>query len=113
HKVINTVKNKIASEIYEPSSSLYCSKWFTEFKKDGLICIVVHDLQPLNIVIICNSEIPLLIKQLADTFSRQVCYEVFSLFIIFDQHLLSVGSRNLTIFQTLLGIFWLTMLLIE
>ncbi len=35
HEVIDILKDKIASGIYEPSSSSYRSKWFTVFKKDG------------------------------------------------------------------------------
>ncbi len=50
HEVIEIVKDKIASGIYEPSSSSYRSKWFTVFKKDGRSLRIVHDLQPLTLL---------------------------------------------------------------
>ncbi len=105
HEVIDIVKDKIASGIYEPSSSSYRSKWFTVFKKDGRSLRIVHDLQPLNAVTIRNSGVPPLIEQLAETFGMHACYGVFDLFVAFDQRLLSVKSRDLTTFQTPLGTF--------
>ncbi len=110
HEVIDIVKDKIASGIYEPSSSSYRSKWFTVFKKDGRSLRIVHDLQPLNAVTIRNSGVPPLIEQLAETFGARACYGVFDLFVAFDQRLLSVKSRDLTTFQTPLGTFRLSML---
>jgi hypothetical protein len=50
-EVINLIKSKIASRVYEASNSLYQSKWFCVTKKNGSLHIV-HDLQPLNSVTI-------------------------------------------------------------
>ncbi len=90
HEVIEIVKDKIASGIYEPSSSSYCSKWFTVFKKDRRSLRIVHDLQLLNAITIHNSGVPPLIEQLAETFGMCTCYGIFDLFVAFDQKLLSV-----------------------
>ena len=50
-QVIEAVRRKIASGIYEPSNLSYQSRWFTVAKKDGSLHLV-HDLQPLNAVTI-------------------------------------------------------------
>jgi hypothetical protein len=50
-KVINLIKSKIASGVYEASNSSYQSKWFCVTKKNGSLHIV-HDLQPLNSITI-------------------------------------------------------------
>ncbi len=113
HKGIEIVKDKIASGIYEPSSSSYHSKWLTFFKKDRCLLQIVHNLQLLNAVTIRNSGVPLLIEQLAETFGTCTCYSVFNLFVAFDQRLLSVKSRDLMTFQTPLGTFCLSMLPME
>ncbi len=110
HEVIDIVKDKIVTGIYEPSSSSYRSKWFTVFKKDGHSLRIVHDLQPLNAITIRNSGVPPFIEQLAETFGGRACYGVFDLFVAFDQRLLATQSRDFTTFQTPLGTFCLTML---
>ena len=46
-KVIELLKEKMATGVYEPSQSSYQSWWFCVAKKNGKLCIV-HDLQPLN-----------------------------------------------------------------
>jgi hypothetical protein len=50
-KVINLIKSKIASRVYEAHNSSYQSKWFCITKKNGSLHIV-HDLQPLNSITI-------------------------------------------------------------
>jgi hypothetical protein len=50
-KVIELLKEKMAAGVYEPSQSSYRSKWFCVAKKDGKLHIV-HDLQPLNKILI-------------------------------------------------------------
>jgi hypothetical protein len=53
HKqVIEIIKEKIASGVYEPSAAAYRSRWFCVVKKDGKSLRLVHDLQPLNAVTI-------------------------------------------------------------
>ncbi|TFK16932.1 hypothetical protein FA15DRAFT_548025, partial [Coprinopsis marcescibilis] len=46
--VVKILKDKIASGVYEPSTSSYRSRWFCVLKKDGKSLRLVHDLQPLN-----------------------------------------------------------------
>ncbi|KIJ38551.1 hypothetical protein M422DRAFT_258658 [Sphaerobolus stellatus SS14] len=60
-QVIQFIKKKIASGVYEPSSSSYHSRWFCVPKKDGKFRIV-HDLQPLNTVTIKDAGLPLNIE---------------------------------------------------
>ncbi|KAF9536296.1 hypothetical protein CPC08DRAFT_652188, partial [Agrocybe pediades] len=52
HQVVEVIKAKIASGIYEHSDSSYRSRWFWVLKKDGKSIRIVHDLQPLNAVTI-------------------------------------------------------------
>ena len=57
-KVVEIIKNKIRSGVYEPSNSSYRSKWFCVLKKDGKSLQIVHDLQPLNAVAVKDSGVP-------------------------------------------------------
>ena len=50
-KVLKLIQKKIDSDVYEPSNSSYQSKWFCVAKKNGSVRIV-HDLQPLNVVMV-------------------------------------------------------------
>lgn len=108
NKVVEVIKNKIASGIYEPSNSSYRSRWFCVVKKDGKSLRIVHDLQPLNAVAIKDSALPPMIEQYAESFGGRGCYAMFDLFVGFDQRSLATESRDLTTFQTPLGTFRLT-----
>ena len=58
-EIIDIIKGKIESGIYEPSNSSYRSRWFCVKKKDGKSLRLVHDLQPLNAVSIKDAAVPL------------------------------------------------------
>lgn len=107
-QVIEVIKSKISSGIYEPSNSSYRSRWFTVLKKDGKSLRLVHDLQPLNRVSIKDSALPPSVEPYAESFGGRSCYGMFDLFVGFDQRELAVESRDLTTFQTPLGTFRLT-----
>lgn len=107
-KVVEIIRNKILSGIYEPSSSSYRSRWFCVLKKDGKSLRIVHDLQPLNAVTIRDSSLPPSVEQYAEGFGGRGCYAIFDLFVGFDQRELAIQSRDLTTFHTPLGTFRLT-----
>jgi len=107
-RVVEIIKDKISSGIYEPSNSSYRSRWFCVLKKDGKSLRIVHDLQPLNAVAIKDSAVPPIIEPYAESFGGKACYSMFDLFVGFDQRELAQQSRDLTTFQTPLGTFRLT-----
>ncbi|KAF7763894.1 hypothetical protein Agabi119p4_8431 [Agaricus bisporus var. burnettii] len=107
-KVVDIIKAKISSGVYEPSNSSYRSRWFCVLKKDGKSLRLVHDLQPLNAVTIKDSGLPPMVEQYAESFGGRGCYGVFDLLVGFDQRSLSPDSRDLTTFQTPVGTLRLT-----
>jgi hypothetical protein len=109
-KVIEILKSKIAAGTYERSNSSYRSAWFCVPKKDGKSLCLVHDLQPLNKVTICNAAVPPNMDQMAEDFAGRACYGMLDLFIAFDQRSLDRRSRDLTTFQTPLGTLRLTVI---
>jgi len=58
NEVIRIIKEKIKIGVYERSNSSYWSKWFCILKKDGKSLQIVHDLQPLNAVMVKDSGAP-------------------------------------------------------
>ena len=111
NEIIRIIKDKIASGVYESSNSSYRSRWFCVYKKDGKSLCIVHDLQPLNAVTIKDSTQPPNVELLAESFGGYSCYTTFDLFVGFDQRRLDAESCDLTTFQTPLGTFRLTSIL--
>ena len=107
-QVIGVIKDKIRSGVYEPSNSSYRSRWFCVLKKDKKSLRLVHDLQPLNAVVIKDSAVPPTVEPYAESFGGKACYGMFDLFVGFDQRALAQKSRDMTTFQTPLGTFRLT-----
>jgi len=107
-KVVEVIKHKIRTGVFEPFNSSYRSRWFFVLKKDRKSLCLVHDLQPLNAVTIRDSTLILMVEQYAESFGGRACYAMFDLFIGFDQQALDVKSRDLTTFQTPLGTFRMT-----
>ncbi len=107
-RVIEIIKAKIESGIYQESSSSYRSRWFCVLKKDGKSLRIVHDLQPLNAVTIKDAGLPPKVEEYAESFGGRGCYGMFDLFVGFDQRKLADISRDLTTFQTPLGTLRLT-----
>lgn len=102
-RVIDIIKDKIASGVYEDSSSSYRSRWFCVLKKDGSSLRLVHDLQPLNAVTIKDASLPPRMETYAEDFGGRGCYGLYDAFVAFDQRALDERSRDLTTFQTPLG----------
>ncbi len=96
--------------VYMRSNSSYHSKWFCVLKKDAKALRLVHDLQPLNAVTIKDSGAPPILEFYADNLGGHGCYTGLDLFVAFDHRALSVQSRDLTTFQTPLGLLRLTSL---
>jgi hypothetical protein len=95
--------------IYEYSDALYRSRWFTVPKKSGALHLV-HDLQPLNAVTICNSGITPITEQVIEAMARRACYSMLDLFVRYDHCTLDVASRDLTTIQSPIGAVRLTCL---
>ena len=104
-QVIEVLKHKIKTGVYEPSNSSYRSRWFCVLKKDKKSLRLVHDLQPLNAVAIKDSALPPMVEPYAESFGGRACYGMFDLFVEFDQRSLAQQSRDLTTFQTPLRTF--------
>jgi len=64
----------------------------------------VHDLQPLNAVSIKESSISPNLDQFVDQFLGGKCFTVFDLYWGFDARKMDEASRDMTAFQTPLGL---------
>jgi len=107
-RIVEIIKSKIAAGVYELSNSSYHSRWFYILKKDGKSLCLVHDLQPLNAVVIKDAGLPPMVEQYAELFGAQGCYGIFDLMVRFDQHVLAPQSQDLITFQSFLGTLCLT-----
>ena len=110
-QAIQIIKDHIVSGVYKPSTAAYQSRWFCVLKQDGKTLQLVHDLQRLNTVTIQDSLVPPFVEHLAELFSRYTVYGMMDLFARYDQHLLHVDSRAMTMFNSPLGPHHLTTLL--
>jgi hypothetical protein len=106
--IVEMIKIKIQSSVYDPSNSSYQSCWFCVLKKDKKLLRIMHDLQPLNAVTVKDSGVLPMIEQYAEFFRGRGCYGMFDLFVSYDQRALAQESRDLTTFQTPLGTYRLT-----
>ena len=82
---VQIIKDRIASGVYEPSTSAYRSRWFCVLKQDGKSLRLVHDLQPLNAVTIRDSSTPPFVEHFAESFARYAVYGMMDLFTGYDQ----------------------------
>ncbi|KAJ7245515.1 hypothetical protein C8J57DRAFT_1524229 [Mycena rebaudengoi] len=85
NKVVDIIKAKIASGVYEPSTSSYRSSWFCVDKNQGTSLRLVHNLKPLNKVTIKDAGCPPILELYAESFGGQVIYGMFDLFVGFDE----------------------------
>jgi hypothetical protein len=109
-EVICIIKEKISSGVYEPSTAEYYSRWFCVVKKDGKLLHLVHDLQPLNVVTICNVSVPPFVEHLVESFTGYAVYGMMDLYSGYDQRVLHEESCDLTTFGMPLGPHRLTTL---
>jgi len=102
-ELVKIIREKIASGAYEPSNAPYRSRWFCVIKRDGSSLRVVHDLRPFNAVTIGDVSVPPITEQLIESFGARSCYASLDLFGAYDQRLVHPDSRDPTTFQTPLG----------
>jgi len=76
-------------------------------KKNGKLRIV-HDLQPLNAVTICDSAVPLFTEQLTESFGGCGFFRLLDLFVRYDKQPIDIDSCDLTTFPTPFGAYHLT-----
>ena len=108
-KVMEVLRLKIEAGVYEQSSSSYRSRWFVVLKKNGKLRIV-HDLQPLNGITICDAGMLPIVDDFVDSFAGRQCYTVLDLFWGFDARKIHTRSRGLTAFSTPIGLLQITSL---
>jgi hypothetical protein len=78
-------------------------------KKSGALYLV-HNLQPLNAVIIHNSGIIPITKQVIEAMAGQAYYSMLNLFVGYNHCTLNVTSCDLTTIQSPIGAVRLTYL---
>jgi len=100
--IIKLFKEKIATGVYEPSDASYRSYWFCVKKKNGLLHLV-HDLQPLNTITICNAGVPPIPDQIIESMAGCSCYSILDLLVGYDHQTLDKASCNLTTIQSPIG----------
>lgn len=101
--VLELLKSRIATGVYEPSQASYRSRWFCVVKKNGKLRIV-HDLQKLNSVTIRDTGVPPVLDSFVEPFAGASCYTGFDLYSGYDARILHPDSRDLTSFMTPLGL---------
>jgi hypothetical protein len=108
-QVIEIIKGKIEGGVYKPSNAAYRSCFFTVEKKGGKLRLI-HDLQPLNAVMIRDSAMPPFTDHLTEAFAGYTIYGMMDLYGGYDHRPLHPESRDLTTFGTPLGPHRLTTL---
>ena len=108
-KVIELIRRKVDSGVYEMFYSSYHYQWFTVAKKDGSLRIV-HNFIPLNAITVRDSQEPPLVYLYAEQCSARSIYSRLDLFIGYDHRTLAEESRDYTTFDTLLGTMCLIVL---
>lgn len=101
-QITELVKERIATGLYEPSTSAYSGRWFVVKKKNGKLRIV-HDLQPLNGVTIRNSGNPPVAEEFIESFAGRQSYALMDILGGYDEFPIDESFRDMTTFQTLLG----------
>jgi hypothetical protein len=107
--VIQLIKERLESGLYEEATSTYSGRWFVVQKKNGKFRLV-HDLQELNRVTYRDAGLPPQIEEFIEEFMGYTCYSLVDIFGGYDQYPLDISSRDVTAFQTPIGPFRLTRL---
>ena len=102
-EIIRLLKEKIDAGVYEEAQSSYRSRWFCVKKKDGGLRIV-HDLQKLNGVSIRDSGVPPILEEFVEAYAGRSIYTVLDMYWGFHARILDEDSRDMTAFQTPLGV---------
>ncbi|KAJ3915496.1 hypothetical protein F5877DRAFT_48484, partial [Lentinula edodes] len=83
-RIVDIVREKIRTGVYEPSNSSYRTRWFAVVKKDGTSLRLVHDLQPLNAVTVRDSSIPPILEHLAEAYACRLVLATLDLYVGYD-----------------------------
>ena len=102
-QIIKILKEKIDAGVYEEAQSSYRSRWFCVQKKNGELRLV-HDLQKLNGVSIKDSGVPPILEEFVEAYAGQSVYTVLDMYWGFHARMLHEDSRDMTAFQTPLGV---------
>ena len=102
-QIINMLKEKINAGVYEEAQSSYRSRWFCVKKKNGELRIV-HDLQKLNSISIRDSGVPPILEEFVEAYAGRSVYTVLDMYWGFHARMLHEDSRDMTAFQTPLGV---------
>jgi transposase InsO family protein len=102
-EIIRLLKEKIEAGVYEEAQSSYRSRWFCVKKKNGELRIV-HDLQKLNGVSIRDSGVPPILEEFVEAYAGRSIYTVLDMYWGFHARMLDEESRDMTAFQTPLGV---------
>lgn len=89
--VVDIIRDKIASGVYEPSTSSYRSRWFCVVKKNGALR-PVHDLQPLNAVTVKDAGLPPGVEAFTERCAGHVIYTLADIFVGYDHRPLAEES---------------------
>lgn len=88
---------------FEDTTSSYRGSLFAVAKKGGRKVRLVIDLQKLNAVTIRDASLPPRVEDFAEGFVGRAIYGAADLFAGFDARIVSVKSRPLTAFHSLVG----------
>ena len=108
-EIIRLLKEKMDAGVYEKAQSSYRSRWFCVQKKNGELRIV-HDLQKLNGVTIRDTGVPPILDEFVEGYAGRSVYSVLDMYWGFYARILDPTSRDLTAFQTPLGVLRITSL---
>jgi hypothetical protein len=108
-QIINLLKEKISAGVYEEAQSSYRSRWFCVKKKNGELRLV-HDLQKLNGISIKDAGVPPILEEFVEAYAGRSIYTVLDMYWGFHARMLHEDSRDMTAFQTPLGVLRLVSL---
>lgn len=108
-EIIRMLKEKMDGGVYEKAQSSYRSRWFCVQKKTGDLRIV-HDLQKLNEVTIRETGVPPILDEFVEAYAGRSIYSVLDMYWGFYARVLDPRSRDMTAFQTPLGVLRITSL---
>ena len=108
-EIIRLLKEKIDAGVYEEAQSSYRSRWFCVKKKNGELRIV-HDLQKLNGISIRDSGVPPILEEFVEAYGGRSIYTVLDMYWGFHARMIDEDSRDMTAFQTPLGVLWIVSL---
>lgn len=107
--VIEALKKKLDIGVYESSQASYRASMFFIKKTDGGIRQII-DLQPLNAITIRDAGMPPNVDYMLEPFTGASVYSSFDLLSGYDARKIHPKSRDLTSFQTPLGLLRSTVL---